>query len=102
VVNPPAAKKYAHWVNDRIAATPDAWLEGATEKPGSWWPDWHKWNAKHAGKKVPARTPGDGKLDVIEDTPGSYARLKAQEGARLGPNFETLRAHSVPECRLGG
>jgi polyhydroxyalkanoate synthase len=78
VVNPPAAKKYAHWVNDRIAATPDAWLEGATEKPGSWWPDWHKWNAKHAGKKVPARTPGDGKLDVIEDTPGSYARLKAQ------------------------
>ena len=34
--------------------------------------DWHRWQARKAGGKVPARTPGDGKLEPLEDAPGSY------------------------------
>ena len=52
------------------------WIAGATETPGSWWPHWDKWLSKLSGKKVDARTPGDGKLNVIEDAPGTYAKMK--------------------------
>ena len=54
---------------------PDAWLGKAKQHPGSWWTDWAAWIAKHAGARVPARVPGDGKLKVIEDAPGSYASV---------------------------
>lgn len=54
------------------------WLEGATEHPGSWWPDWKKWIAAKSGKMIPAPTPGGGKLKVIEDAPGTYVRVKAE------------------------
>ncbi len=77
VVNPPAAKKYAHWINPNIAETPDAWVDGAEEVPGSWWPDWRKWNARRSGPKVAAREPGKGKLEAIEDAPGSYVKVTA-------------------------
>ncbi len=78
VINPPAAKKYGHWTNDEIATTPDAWLAGATEHAGSWWPDWKRWNAKHSGKKIAARAPGGGTLTPIEDAPGSYVKVRAE------------------------
>ena len=43
----------------------------------SWWPTWEKWISKYAGGEVPARQPGDCKLAIIEDAPGSYVRVKA-------------------------
>ncbi|MDE3017228.1 MAG: class I poly(R)-hydroxyalkanoic acid synthase, partial [Pseudomonadota bacterium] len=45
VVNPPAKKKYSHWVshNHDFPKSSDKWLEAAEEHPGSWWPDCHKW-----------------------------------------------------------
>ncbi|WP_417317715.1 PHA/PHB synthase family protein [Emcibacter sp.] len=76
VVNPPSAKKYNHWVNKETPESPDVWLEQSEEHPGSWWSDWHKWLKGKSGKKVPARIPGDGKLDVIEDAPGSYVKIR--------------------------
>jgi polyhydroxyalkanoate synthase len=78
VINPPEAKKYSHWIGQDQPASPETWLEDAEEVAGSWWGDWHKWNAGHAGKKGPARTPGGGKLTVIEDAPGSYANQPAE------------------------
>ena len=77
IVNPPAAKKYAHWRGAKTPAAPEAWLEGAEQHAGSWWPDWHKWNARKSGKKGPVRTPGDGALKAIEDAPGSYVKRVA-------------------------
>ncbi|MGF6233003.1 polyhydroxyalkanoate synthase [Inquilinus ginsengisoli] len=74
VVNPPAAKKYCHWVNTRTPKTPEAWLQAAEQVEGSWWPEWQKWIARHAGGQVPARQPGDGGLAPIEDAPGRYVR----------------------------
>lgn len=79
VVNPPEPVKYQYWTNDKRKKydTPDEWLAEATETPGSWWPDWIKWMQKHSGKKVAARVPGDGKLAVLEDAPGSYVKVRS-------------------------
>jgi polyhydroxyalkanoate synthase len=73
VVNPPVPEKYGYWTNKENPADADEWLAGAEENTGSWWPEWRKWVKKHAGGSIPARTPGDGKLKVIEAAPGSYA-----------------------------
>jgi polyhydroxyalkanoate synthase len=77
VVNPPAAKKYNHWINTKLPQTPEAWLEGASEHPGSWWPYWAEWLAEKSGKKIPARDPAKGPLKPIEDAPGSYVKVKS-------------------------
>ncbi len=77
VVNSPASGKYSHWTNDALPNEPDAWLEGATEMAGSWWPDWQRWITALANKHVPARVPGEGGLPPIEDAPGSYVKVRA-------------------------
>jgi polyhydroxyalkanoate synthase subunit PhaC len=77
VVNPPTQQKYGYWTNDRLPPDPADWLDGATEHPGSWWPDWAAWNAAKSGPRTPARQPGDGKLKPLEDAPGAYARMRA-------------------------
>ncbi len=80
IVNPPAANKYGYWTNNRKAKSPDTWFKGATQHEGSWWNDWNEWVGKFAGGQVNARTPGDGKLKVIEDAPGSYVKVRATDG----------------------
>jgi len=77
VINPPEAAKYQYWTNDKGADTLENWLDGATEHPGSWWPDWAAWVGKLSGKKVAPRKPGDGKLKVLGDAPGSYVKIRA-------------------------
>ncbi|TWB83066.1 polyhydroxyalkanoate synthase [Nitrospirillum amazonense] len=79
VVNPPAANKYSHFLNDALPASPDDWLAGTTQVPGSWWPVYADWLKQYAGPQVPARTPGDGKLKPIEDAPGSYVKVRVVE-----------------------
>jgi polyhydroxyalkanoate synthase len=77
VVNPPEGGKYSHWVNTALPPDPEAWFHGATEIAGSWWPDWQRWVSALGKEQVPARVPGDGKLAVIEDAPGSYVKVRA-------------------------
>lgn len=80
VINPPAKGKRSHWISKSTAlpADPDAWLQGATEHPGSWWTDWSAWLASHAGAKKPApKTPGNRKFKAIEPAPGRYVKVKA-------------------------
>ena len=76
VVNPPEGGKYGHWINQDLPADPDAWFQGATEMAGSWWPDWQRWILASDKAQVPARQPGDGKLEAIEDAPGSYVQVR--------------------------
>jgi polyhydroxyalkanoate synthase len=76
IVNPPAANKYGYWLNDKLGETADHWLEGAKQQPGSWWTDWQQWVSKLDDTKVPARNPAKGKLKVIEDAPGSFAKFR--------------------------
>jgi polyhydroxyalkanoate synthase len=77
VINPPGVEKYGYWVNPKLPPDPKDWFEGAEQHAGSWWPHWCAWAAGHAGDRVAARVPGDGKLTPIEDAPGSYASLRA-------------------------
>ncbi|WP_082568613.1 class I poly(R)-hydroxyalkanoic acid synthase [Rhizobacter sp. Root1221] len=80
VINPPASKKRSHWVgaNGKAPATADAWLEQATEHPGSWWPDWAAWLKRHAGAQVAApKRPGSRDFPPIETAPGRYVKQKA-------------------------
>ena len=72
VINPPAKRKYGYRTAADTPASPDAWLAGAREHRGSWWPHWDRWLKRFGGGEVPARSPGDGGLPVIEDAPGSY------------------------------
>jgi polyhydroxyalkanoate synthase len=76
IVNPPAANKYGYWLNDKLGETADHWLEGAKQQPGSWWTDWQKWVTKLDDTKVAARNPSKGKLKVLEDAPGSFAKFR--------------------------
>ncbi|MFY8106875.1 MAG: class I poly(R)-hydroxyalkanoic acid synthase, partial [Elstera sp.] len=77
IVNPPAANKYAHWIRSDCPATPDAWLEGAEQRPGSWWPTWREWLRGHSGSEVPARALGSEKFPVLEAAPGSYVKVRS-------------------------
>ena len=71
VVNPPSAGKYNYWsAEGALPATLDAFVAGATETKGSWWPDWWAWLAPRSGALVGARETGAG----IEDAPGRYVR----------------------------
>ena len=81
VINPPAANKRCHWVRDDDQFPPNVqdWIAGATEKPGSWWPEWSTWLKSHAGKQIPApKAYGKGvKYKAIEPAPGRYVKAKA-------------------------
>ncbi|WP_236571422.1 PHA/PHB synthase family protein [Rhodovarius lipocyclicus] len=79
VVNPPEGGKYSHWINEELPESPDDWFAGATELAGSWWPDWQRWMMAQDKTMVPARIPGDGKLAVLEDAPGSYVKVMATD-----------------------
>ena len=78
VINPPAKGKRSHWTSDKLPATAEAWFEGATEHPGSWWPEWSGWLKPHGGKLVAApKTPGNRQFKAIEPAPGRYVKVKA-------------------------
>lgn len=76
VINPPAANKYGYWVSEqtkRYPANPEEWFKSATQREGSWWPEWVKWLKDYAGPMAPARQP----TNALEDAPGSYVRVRA-------------------------
>jgi polyhydroxyalkanoate synthase len=78
VVNPPGSK-YGHWTNAKNPPSPDDWLATAEKHESSWWPMWEEWISHYSGGEVPARQPGDGKLKPIEDAPGSYVKVRAED-----------------------
>ncbi len=73
VVNPPQGGRYSYWTNPEHPADPAAWLAGATEMAGSWWPDWQRWITALDNTQVPARDV----LPALEDAPGSYVKAWA-------------------------
>lgn len=77
VINPPSARKHGYWSNDDLPVTAEQWFAGAEKLEGSWWPAWQEWlTAQGKADRVPSLAPGGGKLSVIEDAPGTYARMK--------------------------
>jgi polyhydroxyalkanoate synthase subunit PhaC len=83
VINPPDKGKRSHWLAPSQASKPlvtdaEQWLAQATEVPGSWWPAWTSWLAKHAGAmKAAPRRAGSPAHPVLEPAPGRYVKVKA-------------------------
>jgi polyhydroxyalkanoate synthase len=77
VINHPDAKKYQHWLNPNLPDKIEDWIAGATEHPGSWWPNWAEWLKERSGKMVPARDPSKGVFKPLEDAPGSFVKVKS-------------------------
>ncbi|MDB5941297.1 MAG: phbC [Ramlibacter sp.] len=79
VINPPAKNKRSYWTNDKLPATVDEWVAGASENPGSWWSDWSAWLRPLAGKLIAApKAYGKGaRYKAIEPAPGRYVKAKA-------------------------
>ncbi|HKT85182.1 MAG TPA: class I poly(R)-hydroxyalkanoic acid synthase [Novosphingobium sp.] len=79
VVNPPSSGKYQYWTNGGSADSLDAFVEGAQEHPGSWWPHWGEWLRSIDGGQVPARgkrRPGGRGDKVVEEAPGRYVAMR--------------------------
>ncbi|PKP90506.1 MAG: class I poly(R)-hydroxyalkanoic acid synthase, partial [Alphaproteobacteria bacterium HGW-Alphaproteobacteria-16] len=77
VVNPPAAGKYQYWTNMSDCSSLEQFVAGATQTPGSWWPDWIDWIGGQEGDRIEAkgaRIP-KGNQD-LGDAPGTYVRTR--------------------------
>ncbi|MDN5849281.1 MAG: class I poly(R)-hydroxyalkanoic acid synthase [Nitrococcus sp.] len=74
VINPPAKEKYGYWTNANTPKDPEEWMAAAEHHTGSWWPYWLGWLNQKGGAKVKARRVDEGKIEPIEDAPGSYVR----------------------------
>ena len=79
VINPPSKAKYGYKTNDDLPDTAEAWLKDSVAHEGSWWSHWAEWIKAYAGEKIKARAPGEGKLKIIEDAPGSYVKVKVED-----------------------
>ncbi|WP_135503667.1 PHA/PHB synthase family protein [Roseovarius aestuariivivens] len=77
IVNPPSKKKYGYYTNSDLPDTPEAWLKGAVDHEGSWWPRWEEWLRKRSGAKIKAREPGDSEHPPLAPAPGTYVKKKA-------------------------
>jgi polyhydroxyalkanoate synthase len=77
VVNPPAKMKYQYWADGPVGPSFEAWLDGAREHKGSWWPDWLQWFSALHPDEVQARAVGGGRLQPIEDAPGRYVKQRS-------------------------
>ncbi len=75
IVNHPRANKYGYWTGKAPKGKAQTWFKNTNHAAGSWWGDWQTWVSKHNSKQVNARQPGDGKLNVLEEAPGSYVKV---------------------------
>jgi len=81
VINPADKNRRSYWIGAEHAdypESPEAWLEQAESRPGSWWPAWRDWLAAYRGgeRRAPAR-PGNAKYKAIEPAPGRYVKERA-------------------------
>jgi polyhydroxyalkanoate synthase subunit PhaC len=76
VINPASKNKRNFWTGGpALAEAADAWLEGASRQPGSWWTHWIDWLAARSEVRVPApAAAGSAAYPVIEPAPGRYVR----------------------------
>ncbi|QWD97536.1 class I poly(R)-hydroxyalkanoic acid synthase [Polynucleobacter sp. MG-6-Vaara-E2] len=78
VINPPAKNKRYYFENNKIEPTAEAWLEGAKQIPGSWWPNYTAWLEQFGGERKPAsKTFGNAKYKKLEAAPGIYVKEKS-------------------------
>jgi polyhydroxyalkanoate synthase len=74
ILNPPGNPKAKFYRNPKKPpADVDAWMAGAEEKAGSWWPYWIAWLKKRSGKEIAAPTVlGSAAHPAGDPAPGRY------------------------------
>ena len=81
ILNPPGNPKAKYFVSAQAGQPPvdvEAWLKGAGEVAGSWWPLWMQWLQARSGKQVDApKKVGSKKYAPIQAAPGLYVLEQA-------------------------
>jgi polyhydroxyalkanoate synthase subunit PhaC len=73
IVNPPGPKGW-YVTAKKLPPDADEWLKIGERHAGSWWEDWAKWSAEHAGAKQKPPPIGSKRYPVLYDGPGEYIR----------------------------
>jgi polyhydroxyalkanoate synthase len=81
VVNPAKKNKRSYWISgfegNAFPNEPETWLEKAKEVPGSWWPAWTDWLARHkGGEREAPRAEGNVQYPPVEAAPGRYVKQR--------------------------
>jgi len=86
VINPAAKNRRSYWMDTQYPADPEAWLAGATQHQGSWWPQWSRWMERFKGgtRKAPVKQ-GNRKYPPLEPAPGRYVKQTAPAVAAPNP-----------------
>jgi polyhydroxyalkanoate synthase len=85
VINSASRNRRNYWADGKLRKDPDAWLEAAESRPGSWWPHWTEWLGRHAGARIAARASlGNAEYQEIEPAPGRYVKEPARAGGGAG------------------
>jgi len=71
IVNPPGPKSWFLAADDNPAQADD-WMSSAQRTPQSWWVDWAKWSAEHAGEMTSPPQMGSAQHPVLGPGPGTY------------------------------
>ena len=81
ILNPPGNPKAKYFVSAQAGQPPadvEAWLKGAGEVAGSWWPLWMQWLQARSGKQIAApNRVGSKKYAPIQAAPGLYVLEQA-------------------------
>jgi polyhydroxyalkanoate synthase len=78
IINPPGNPKARYYVGDEYPESAEEWLEGAEERPGTWWEDWDAWLGERSGSvKTAPRKLGNRTHKLLDPAPGLYVRERA-------------------------
>lgn len=73
IVNPPDQAGSYYFTNADITGKADRWLDGALQRPGSWWRDWMAWLRPQSGELWPAPGGyGSARYSPSDAAPGRY------------------------------
>jgi len=73
IVCPPGNPKASFCTNDHLPATPEAWLDSATQHASSWWDHGVAWATAHSGRLVRApKAQGNKQYPPLCAAPGTY------------------------------
>ncbi len=75
MLNPPGNPKAKYYRADgKLPDSPEAWMKGAQENAGSWWPLWMDWlKARSGAEQSPPKSLGSKTHPVVGEAPGEYA-----------------------------
>ena len=62
--------------HDDTYSDPDTWLERATPKDGSWWPEWAAWLDSQSDDRVAPPSMGNDNYPPLSPAPGTYVLQK--------------------------